>query len=351
MYNLFDIQNSLGTNDIAHALSFGMWQVEKSKSLLSYTNEGRWIIVPHMAIISSLLLAGNNPFILQLATGVPRTEHRPVFGIFAQAYESRYKPEWLWFRGRSKYIWLKRVFLLDEKESAAKVLSGAASKGGSGKTPNITVNRKSKPQLTDLQSAVDLSIFDWVQMITITTALIFVPFILAFLTSFYTPTVGLSCRSLTFLTYFLAQMGQVALWVWVLSTSTICEKGKLNSPAYLSKPCLPNLISWLTYWTLTTLFFCTSIFAAIGGTIMQLLGVYSNCLCALPAKYWSIRYTDDAHTYVNLGSNSAADISAAQHWWMATGSVATGFLCAATYFGWWYQMRLRGIFRDIAEEI
>ncbi|PMD20643.1 hypothetical protein NA56DRAFT_171197 [Hyaloscypha hepaticicola] len=335
VYTLFDIQTSLGNNDVAHALSFGMW----------------WTIVPHMAIISSLLLAGNNPFILQLATDVSRTEHRPVLGIFAQAYESRYKPEWLWFRGRSKYIWLKRVFLLNEVESAAKVLPGVASKEGSKKTPNITVNRKSKPQLTDLQSAVDLAVFDWAQMITITTALIFVPFILAFLTSFYTPTVGLSCRSLTFLTYFLAQMGQVALWAWALSTSSICENGKLHSPAHRSKPCLPNLISWLTYWTLAILFFCTSIFAAIGGTIMQLLGVYSNCLCALPAKYWNTRYMDDAHSYVNLGSNSAADISAAQHWWMAMGSVATGFLCAATYFGWWYQLRLRVIFRDLAEEI
>ncbi len=84
---------------------------------------------------------------------------------------------------------------------------------------------------------------------------------------------------------------------------------------------------------------------------MQLLRVRSNNLCALPAKYRSTRYMDDIHSYVNFGSNSAADISAAQKRWMATGSVATGFLCAATYFGWCYQLRLWGIFRDIAEEI
>jgi hypothetical protein len=305
-----------------------------------------------MAIISSLLLAGNNPFILQLATGTPRTEHRPVFHIFAQAYESRYKPEWLWFRGRSKYIWLKRAFLLDETEAAAKLISEPAPEAKSGTTLNTAPKPKTKPQLTDLKSSISFSIFDWAQIIAITTAIIFVPFILAFLTSFYTPTAGLSCRSMTFLVYFLAQIGQVSLWVWVLSTSSICrDTGTLQSPASLSNPCLPSLLSYLTYWTLTTLFFITSILTAIGGTIMQLLGVYSNCLCALPVKYWSIRNTDSVNAYVNLGSNSKADISAAQHWWMATGSVATGFLCAAAYFGWWYQQRLRGVFRDAAEEI
>jgi hypothetical protein len=257
----------------------------------------------------------------------------------------------LWFCGRSKYIWLKRAILLDETEASAKIISEPAPEPKPGATPKTTLGPKPKPQLTDLKSSINFSIFDWAQIITITTALIFVPFILAFLTSFYTPTVGLSCRSMTFLVYFLAQIGQVSLWVWVLSTSSICQDtGTLYSPARLSKPCLPSLLSYLTYWTFTTLFI-TSIFTAIGGTIMQLLGVYSNCLCALPAKYWSIRNTDSVNAYVNLGSNSKADTSAAHHWWMAMGSVATGFLCAATYFGWWYQQRLRGVFRDVAQAI
>jgi hypothetical protein len=327
-----------------------MWYAHTPNTLSFESNEFRWIIVPHMAIISSLLLAGNNPSIFQIAVNAPTTKHRPVWGIFAQAYESRYKTEWLWFRGRSKYLWLQRAFLLDETEAAIKVKSATTSKSPAGPDPNQTA--KPTGQLSKLQSAINFSILDWIQMLIITTTLIFAPFILAFLISFYTPTVGLSCRSMTFLVYFLAQMGQVTLWVWVLSTTTICKTGgALQSPAHRCKPGVPALLSWIAYWMLATLFVVTSIFTAIGGTIMQLLGVYSNCLCALPVKYWSIRYTDDANAYVNLGSNSAADISAAHHWWMATGSVATGFLCAATYFGWWYQRRLRGIFRDIAEKI
>jgi hypothetical protein len=298
-----------------------------------------------MAIISSLLLAGNNPSIFQIAVNAPTIKHRPAFGIFTQVYESRYKTEWLWFRGRSKYIWLQRAFLLDETETASKIESELTSKSPIKQTARPT------SQLTKLQPAINFTILDWAQMLLITTAIIFAPFILAFLTSFYTPTVGLSCRSLTFLTYFLAQLGLVALWVWVLSTTTVCPtSGAISSPLHRCSPSLPALLSWLAYWVLTTCFIATSIFAAIGGTIMQLLGVYSNCLCALPAKYWSVRYeTGNANSFVSLGSNSAADISAAQHWWMATGSVATGFLCAATWGGWWYQRRLRGVFREVVE--
>jgi hypothetical protein len=84
---------------------------------------------------------------------------------------------------------------------------------------------------------------------------------------------------------------------------------------------------------------------------MQLLGVYNNCLCALPIRYWSARFNEDLEAYVSLGLDSAQDIRAASEWWFAMGSVATAFLCAATYYGWWYQKRLRGIFRNVAENI
>ena len=310
-----------------------------------HANELRWLIVPHMAIVSSLLLAGNNPFIFQTAVGARTIKHRPVLGIFAQAYESRYKTEWLWFRGRSKYLWLHRSFFLDSTSSIT------APDPPLGKIPTATSKQVTEPQLARLKSAINFSIFDWTQMLLLTTALIFVPFILAFLTSFFTPTVGLSCRSMTLLVYFLAQMGQVALWVWVLSLTSISGTGTLHSPMHRSQPGLPTLLSWLAYWGLAVLFISVSIFTAIGGTIMQLSGIYSNCLCALPIKYWAIRYSESKDTYVMLGSNSAADIRAAHRWWMMMGCTATGFLAVATYFGWWYQSRLRGVFKEVAESI
>jgi hypothetical protein len=299
-----------------------------------------------MAIISSLLLAGNNPFIFQTAVGARSINHQPVFGVFAQAYESRYKTEWLWFRGRSKYLWLQRAFLLDETETIQLQILGATSQPSSAASPSPTPEL----QLAKLKSDINFSFLDWVQMLLITTTIISIPFILAFLTSYFTPTVGLSCRSMTFLVYFVAQMGHVALWVWVLSCSNVDTNGALHSPAHL-RPGLPNLLSWIAYWTLATIFISVSIFAAIAGTIMQLLGMYSNCLCALPVKYWGIRFTDCVNAYVTLGSNSTADIEAAQKWWMVIGGTAMGLLCVSTYFGWWYQKSSRRIFKDIAEKV
>ena len=41
-----------------------------------------------------------------------------------------------------------------------------------------------------------------------------VPFILAFRTAFYTPQVGISCRTLTFGVYTITQLCQIILWLW-----------------------------------------------------------------------------------------------------------------------------------------
>lgn len=84
---------------------------------------------------------------------------------------------------------------------------------------------------------------------------------------------------------------------------------------------------------------------------MQLVGVYRNCLCALPVWYWRGRFEDDSPAYVNLSTDSAAVIRAAHTLWVRTGAVAVAFLCLSAYWGWWYQRRLRGIFREVAESI
>lgn len=77
------------------------------------------MILPHIAIVSGLLLAGNNPNTLEgvLAHEIgsiediySAAEHRNFLNkYFELAYESRYRPQWLWFRGRSKREWIERV--------------------------------------------------------------------------------------------------------------------------------------------------------------------------------------------------------------------------------------------------
>lgn len=99
----------------AHQLAFGMM----------------WTTIPHIAIVSSFLLAGNNPSIWQgiaphlqdsnalsrvssLGTGRLTSRIRaPIFDRFENPYtsmypSSQYKPAWMWNRGSNKAMWLAR---------------------------------------------------------------------------------------------------------------------------------------------------------------------------------------------------------------------------------------------------
>ena len=68
------------------------------------------MVIPHIAIVSGLLLAGNNPNILEGVVEGTTCEPQPAYlHLFALVYESRYRPAWIWRRGRSKKIWIKRV--------------------------------------------------------------------------------------------------------------------------------------------------------------------------------------------------------------------------------------------------
>ena len=217
----------------------------------------RWMIIPHVAIISSLLLADNNPSTFEAIVGRPAVEHPLVFRIFALSYPGRYKTERIWFRGCSKYLRIKKALDSHNVENA----------------------------LPELQISATFSVCDWAIAALFTLILIAVPAILAFFVSYFTPNIGLSCRSLTFLVYFVPQFLQLILWVWVLKASTICSDGILHSPMCWMRNTTWNAYRCFIWWILAALFGIASILTSIGGTIMQLLGVYRNCLCALPVQY------------------------------------------------------------------
>lgn len=138
----------------------------------------RWMIFPHVTIISSLLLASNNPSTFEGIVGKPTVEHPSVFKLFTLSYPSRYKTEWMWFRGRSKYLWIKKALDSHDIENA----------------------------LPELNLTATFSTFDWAIAAFLILMLIAVPVLLAFLTSYLTPNIGVSCRSLTFAVYFFTRL-------------------------------------------------------------------------------------------------------------------------------------------------
>jgi hypothetical protein len=112
----------------------------------------------------------------------------------------------MWFRGRSKRQWIERVLEIREQNN----------------------------NLDELRRKTKFSFQAWSNILGITLLLTGVPFTLAFVTEYFTPLVGISCRSLTFLVYTLLQVCQILLWVWVLLSSET-NTGKLHSPTKRTK--------------------------------------------------------------------------------------------------------------------
>lgn len=81
--------------------------------------------------------------------------------------------------------------------------------------------------LESLREKTTPSLLDWFLILSMTGLLLGVPFVLALLTAYFTPEVGISCRSFTFICYASAQLGQILLWLWAVSCvhTTLPESG------------------------------------------------------------------------------------------------------------------------------
>ncbi|KAI5861680.1 hypothetical protein GGS23DRAFT_611828 [Durotheca rogersii] len=333
IYTVLDVENNLGDNDTAHALAFGLW----------------WMVIPYLAIISCAMLASNgtsalNGIVYDGSTVTRPDEYEPSFWAQqikkAEAYpvlgwairqvegyspietasEGRFQTVKLWKRGLNKQEWV---------QEAIRDYEHSASEGAPG-------DRLSP---SDLRRSLQLNRRDVLYVLFGAAFAVLVPCCLAFLTSYNTPQAGLSCRSLTYLVYAVSQACEMALWA-------SAARLRVRHGARWSEACpTSKKVAW---WGQVFVGFF-SIFAAAGGTVMQLLGVFRSCTCKVPVRYWPRLH--DPSAYIVLSDNTAEDIAAAQHWWTATGTTAViviGIVCA---LAWWHQRRLRKVFRDEADRL
>lgn len=280
------------------------------------------MIVPHIAIVSGLLLAGNNPNTLEGVVGKPTAAPQaPLYRLFELSYDSRYKPNWVWQRGRMKKIWIERI-CYDQTTAPDGLAAKMTMKPG-----------------------------DWMVVGFFAYSMVLIPSILAFLTSYYTPVVGLSCRSLTFLIYEICQLYLTVLWIWDIHSTYLDSNGAPHTPV-TRIPWLHGSVrhNWQAYvwWPNVLAGGACAIFTAIGGTMMQIMGVFRNCLCTLPVRYWRRSAFD---TEFPISTNSAEAIQNAATYWKGTGVTAVTFLVFISYVGWWYQRRLRYQFKLLVDQI
>ncbi|KAI1382475.1 hypothetical protein F4677DRAFT_401989 [Hypoxylon crocopeplum] len=332
VYTVLDVENNLGDNDTAHALAFGIW----------------WMIVPYLAIISCAMLASNSPSALDgivYDDGAMAREDRYELSFWKQhlrkfkpyrgiglilkqlegyslietAFEGRFQTVKLWKRGLNKREWVQ--------EAIAEYAAAGGGRGANEITPD------------ELRQSLTLNRQDCFYVFVGSLFAVLAPCCLAFLTSYNTPQAGLSCRSLTYLVYAISQVCEMALW-------TCAARLKIKYGVRWSEAVpIAKRICW---WGQVFVGFF-AIFAAGGGTLMQLLGVYRSCACKVPVKYWPRLSDPDA--YIVLSDNTAEDIEAAQRWWTVTGSTAVGVVGIVCTLAWWHQRRLRKVFRDEADKL
>jgi hypothetical protein len=344
VFAIVTILSNLGDNDTSLALAFGMW----------------YMIIPHLSIVSGLLLAGNNPNTFEGVvahefgdTEDPQALEEKHFGtrLLELAYNSCYKPAWLWLRGRSKRDWVEKVW------KTYKLRPPAGQKG------EFVLDE----DMDALRRFTTLSIMGWAVVVSLTLLLMGVPFVLAFLTGFYTPQVGLSCRSLTFTVYAISQISQIVLWMWAFAgppqqgklLSFLRKGGVLDRKGFFTPTDTRTLWSRETYFSLKSVWAILwyglastlgigGVFTSIGGTMMQLMGVYRSGKCLINAEWWT---KPNGGVGVIISSNYALEIEDAKKYWASCGITATMFLGVVAFCGWWYQRRLRDLFRELVNDL
>lgn len=159
------------------------------------------------------------------------------------------------------------------------------------------------------QQQTRLTKHDWLTIYTAVGILIGVPFGLSFMTAYTTPTVGLACRSFTFLVYTITQILQIIL----LALTNHYRSKAPKSIIYLWKIC-------------SYVFRAVAIFVSIGGTMMQLMGTYNECKCNVSMQYWMD--LDNPKVWIEISTNSAQDIYYARKYWKGAAITAIVFLAS-----------------------
>jgi hypothetical protein len=372
VYTILDLLSSPSSQDAAVSLAFGI----------------EWMIIVHVAIVAGCLLANNNPSTSSAIVGLlpdevdrtkrmdskiahlrpgdpgaadsgadsqmhnePRAIETSMFPNFAvvgwhgcvkglknltgwsEPYETVFQPVPMWRRGSNKMKWLRET-------QAWKTCPG-----GQGIKKSV-------------------GILAWYWLFLPTFVFVMLPSIAGAVVAYATPPVGFGCRSLSFICYAGCQfvltvratmeldVHSGSLWPWLRWLSKPWElivrfarlilaitTWPLHFLHNIIRSYLFLLFIWLPFIAIPIV---GSLFTAIGGTLMQVIGVYRTCFCYVNAPWW---YHLDTSPGVNLASDTESARLSSLRWYQA-GISATGFMAVVCYMGWAYQESLRHLFTE-----
>jgi hypothetical protein len=310
-YTLNDGNNDRTDISVSLALAFGMW----------------WMSLVHVSIVSGCLLASNNPSTLRAVLGddfdgngqLDPSYRNPLLKSLLQwfplVYPKTFKSAWLWSRGHEKRKWIARI-----------------------------------PGFVD---RITIAWWEYNLIGLAAILLILIPSILGLIVAYQTPQIGLSCRSVGILIYTCSQTTLIIYFV--LKSQNIsylpAERGKKIQTQTRRK--WENIRQWTPgdiFHQLWQLFFgfaaAVAIFVSTAGTLLEIMGVYRNCLCLANVGSWP-----NPNSPIRLQPDPAQVREKSQLWWAPPGWSAIGFMMAVCLAGWWYQLILRKRFERRANEI
>ena len=221
-------------------------------------------------------------------------------------YKARYEPVWMWTRGKNKAAWLRGTEVWKQEW---------------------------------FRAWMEMSRWNWVLLAVVSYLLVFIPCAFAFWIEYATPTIGLGCRALTILVYACAQLVFVILSAWS-HFKAVHQEEYWQRHTWLNRlrrkwvGILVAIVFLLPAWI-------AAMFTTFAGTLMQITGIYQNCLCAagFPPR-----------PTIGLASDTQEDRDSSRYW-SSAGYVALGFLFCVTYFGWWCQRYLRDVFMERVNDL
>jgi len=330
VYTILDLQTNPSSQDAAISLGFGI----------------EWMIIVHVAIVSGCLLASNNP---STSSGIVGSDHealeesrkdplprvssdrstlRPPQGPeqrsnrwnrkwivhkilgWSDAYDTKFQPVSLWSRGSNTRLWI-------EKSTAWA----------------------NDP---DFQDMMKMTGWGWAFKVFFPALmLIAIPPAAGGVVAYYTPPRGVSCRSLSFIVYASCQLA-----VTIIATVRCAvDNGEKDDE---KKSTAQKLFTGLGFKIISAPFWFGSLISAIGGTIMQITGVFRNCICYSDARTWY--NINNINPAVDLASDTL-DARNSSHFWIKMGTTATVFMALNCYIGWWYQRLIRHRFTDAVKKM
>jgi hypothetical protein len=248
------------------------------------------MIIVHVAIISGCLLASNNPSatvalisnrVLEIARPPTLFFLHAVYDLcFQPVYDSCFQPANMWERGANKNKWLMAI------------------------APSF-------------RKHMTIRWWEWVFYILLPTfVLVSVPPASAAFVAWRSPPVGWGCRSLSFICYGACQ----TIVMFIFFADLITAKGT------------PTVRRRIFLRIVYGVFCFLSLFSSLGSTIMQITGVFDNCICQVNANEWINR----RNSMINVAMDTEADRNSSGSW-IRIGIAATAFMAICAYVGWWYQ--------------